>query len=304
MARTERVLEVDEPTGESLRGLWARAAAADGVGAVSARRSGWPSGLRATGSCTCCGGPTTARWSATPRSPRPARRMPSPSWSSTPPTGARDTAGRCSTRRWPRGAQRVGARAAAGRRRPGPLGRAGDDPQPAPDDAPAHRRGCRRPAAAAGVLGAGLRAGPRRRDLGAAERGRLRPASGAGPADRRRPARADGPAVVRPGRADPRRRGRRPATSSPSTGPRWSRRSTNRGGVRGRGGPGAPGPRARQPGHPARPGAPRPARSGARSSCTSTATTRPPGAPTNGSVSPTLRSTGSTPLPRPDRIGS
>jgi mycothiol synthase len=35
VARTERVLEVDPPTGEALRGLWARAAAADGVGAVS-----------------------------------------------------------------------------------------------------------------------------------------------------------------------------------------------------------------------------------------------------------------------------
>ena len=35
MARTERVLEVDEPTTALLRGLWARAAEADGVGAVS-----------------------------------------------------------------------------------------------------------------------------------------------------------------------------------------------------------------------------------------------------------------------------
>ena len=35
MARTERVLEVDQPTGDTLRGLWGRAAAADGVGAVS-----------------------------------------------------------------------------------------------------------------------------------------------------------------------------------------------------------------------------------------------------------------------------
>jgi mycothiol synthase len=35
VARTERVLEVDEPTTALLRGLWARAAEADGVGAVS-----------------------------------------------------------------------------------------------------------------------------------------------------------------------------------------------------------------------------------------------------------------------------
>ncbi len=35
MARTERVLEVDQPTTALLRGLWARAAEADGVGAVS-----------------------------------------------------------------------------------------------------------------------------------------------------------------------------------------------------------------------------------------------------------------------------
>jgi len=35
VARTERVLEVDDPTTQNLRGLWARAAEADGVGAVS-----------------------------------------------------------------------------------------------------------------------------------------------------------------------------------------------------------------------------------------------------------------------------
>lgn len=35
MARTERVLEVDPATAEALRGLWARAAATDGVSAVS-----------------------------------------------------------------------------------------------------------------------------------------------------------------------------------------------------------------------------------------------------------------------------
>lgn len=35
MARTERVLEVGEPTAALLRGLWSRAAEADGVGAVS-----------------------------------------------------------------------------------------------------------------------------------------------------------------------------------------------------------------------------------------------------------------------------
>jgi mycothiol synthase len=35
VARTERVLEVDPPTAEALRGLWARAADTDGVGAVS-----------------------------------------------------------------------------------------------------------------------------------------------------------------------------------------------------------------------------------------------------------------------------
>ncbi len=35
MARTQRVLEVDDTTAQALRGLWARAAAADGVGAVS-----------------------------------------------------------------------------------------------------------------------------------------------------------------------------------------------------------------------------------------------------------------------------
>ena len=35
MARTERVLEVDDPTAQSLRSLWARAHEADGVGAVS-----------------------------------------------------------------------------------------------------------------------------------------------------------------------------------------------------------------------------------------------------------------------------
>ena len=35
MARTERVLGVDDPTTQALRGLWARAAEADGVGAVS-----------------------------------------------------------------------------------------------------------------------------------------------------------------------------------------------------------------------------------------------------------------------------
>ena len=35
MARTERVLEVEEPTAGMLRALWSRAAAADGVGAIS-----------------------------------------------------------------------------------------------------------------------------------------------------------------------------------------------------------------------------------------------------------------------------
>ena len=35
MARTQRVLEVDDTTAQALRGLWARAAEADGVGAVS-----------------------------------------------------------------------------------------------------------------------------------------------------------------------------------------------------------------------------------------------------------------------------
>ena len=205
---TERLREVDEPTTRLLRELWARAAAVDGVQpvseafrlAVGAAREGVVHLLR-RGDDGAWRRVRAGGRRCQPGCRRRARRRPAA-------PAPRPRAG--APRRRPRrgGAQRLGARHAARRRGVGALGRPGADPQPAPHAAAAHvrrRRGCR---SAGRLLGAPVRAGPGRRDLGEAQRGRLLPASGTGPAHRGRPARPDGAGLVRPGGAHPRRRRR------------------------------------------------------------------------------------------------
>ena len=107
MGGTERLLEVDASTADDLRGLWSRAAEADGVGAVSeAFRLAVGRSARASSTSSAAtddGAPS----SGTRRSPRPGPPTPWPSSSSTPATAAPGTAAPSSTRPSAEGARSV-----------------------------------------------------------------------------------------------------------------------------------------------------------------------------------------------------
>ena len=153
VGRTERVVAVDASTADALRGLWSRAAEADGVGAVSEafrlavgpEREGVVHLLRRSDD--------DGRSSGTPRSPRPGPPTPSPARRRPRPPAAWGTGGPSSTRHWPRAPQRLVARDAPRRRGPGVVRRAVADPQAAPDEPPAHRGRPHGSCSAAGLLG-------------------------------------------------------------------------------------------------------------------------------------------------------